>query len=111
MVANDTTLLYTVAPLTGSGEASVAVGFTRTLVAGPLGEAFTLGEVLFTSPLHMFCSQHVASHFSKVSSGCRCEALQDFAWRSWHSACIKIEIRKEKINYSNGRKELFLEHF
>ena len=70
MVANDTTLLYAVAPLTGSCEASVAVGFTRTLVAGPLGEAFTLGEVLFTSPLHMFCSQHVASHFSKVSSGC-----------------------------------------
>ena len=91
MVANDTT---------------VAVGFT-----GTPGEAFTLGEVLSTSLLHMSCSQHVASHFSKVSSGCRYEALQDFAWRSWHSACVKIEIRKKKINYSNGRKELFLQHF
>ena len=39
VVANDTTLLYA-------------------------GKAFTLDEVLSASPLHLFCSQHVASHFS-----------------------------------------------
>ena len=50
--------------MVGFGGVPVAVVFTGTLVAGPLGEAFTLGEVLFASPLHLFCSQHVASHFS-----------------------------------------------
>ena len=64
MVANDTTSLYAEAPLVGFGGVPVAVVFTGTLVVGPLGEAFTLGEVLFASPLHLFCSQHVASHFS-----------------------------------------------
>ena len=82
MVANDTILLYAVAPLVGFEWVPVAVVFTGTLVAGPLSEAFTLGEaftldevfalgetftldeVLSASPLHLFCSQHVASHFS-----------------------------------------------
>ena len=88
MVANDTILLYAVAPLVGFEGVPVAVVFTGTLVAGPLSEAFTLGraftlgeaftldevftlgetftldEVLSASPLHLFCSQHVASHFS-----------------------------------------------
>ena len=70
MVANDTTLLFAVAPLVGFDGVPVAVVFTGTLVAGPPGEAFTLGEtftldeVLSTSPLHLFCSQHEASHFS-----------------------------------------------
>ena len=162
MVANDTTLLYVVAPLEGFGGVPVAVVFTGTLVAGPLGEAFTLGEVftlgeafalgeaftlgeafilgeaftlgeastlgvafilnevftlgeaftlgqaftlgaaftlgevLSASPLHLFCSQHVASHFSKVIPGGSSEALQDFAWKSWHIDCVKIEIRKNK---------------
>ena len=117
MVANNTTLLYAVAPLVGFGGVPVAVVFTGILVAGPLGEAFTLGEaltlgkaftlgeVLFASPLHLLCSQHVASHFLKVIPGCSCEALQDFAWRSWHIDCVKIEIRKKKINDNKSRKE------
>ena len=156
MVANDTTLLYVVAPLEGFGGVPVAVVFTGTLVAGPLGEAFTLGEVftlgeafalgeafilgeaftlgeastlgeaftlsevftlgeaftlgqaltlgaaftlgevLSASPLHLFCSQHVASHFLKVIPGGSSEALHDFAWKSWHIDCVKIEIRKNK---------------
>ena len=94
MAANDKTLLYAVAPLVGFGGVPVVVVFTGTLVAGPLGEAFTLAEVLSASPLHLLCSQHVASHFSKVIPGCSREALQDFAWRSWHIDCVKIEIRK-----------------
>lgn len=63
MVANDTTLLYAVAPLAGFGGVPVAetfVGCAETLVAGLLGVA----EELSPSPLHLFCSQHVASHFS-----------------------------------------------
>ena len=66
MAANDTTLLYDVAPLIGFGGVPVVVVFTGTLVAGPLGKAFTLGEaftlaeVLSASPLHLLCSQHVA---------------------------------------------------
>ena len=150
MVANDTTLLYVVAPLEGFGGVPVAIVFTGTLVTGPLGEAFTLGEVftlgeafalgeaftlgeastlgeaftlgevftlgeaftlgqaftfgaaftlgevLSASPLHLFCSQHVASHFSKVIPGGSSEALHDFAWKSWHIDCVKIEIRKNK---------------
>ena len=115
-MANDTTLLYVVAPLEGFGGVPVAIVFTGTLVTGPLGEvftlgeafalgeaftlgeastlgeaftlsevftlgeaftlgqaftlgaAFTLGEVLSASPLHLFCSQHVASHFFKGHS-------------------------------------------
>ena len=99
-MANDTILLYAVAPLVGFEGVPVAVVFTGTLVAGPLSEAFTLGgaftlgeaftlsevstlgkaftldeaftlgetftldEVLSASPLHLFCLQHVASHFS-----------------------------------------------
>ena len=43
MVANDTILLYAVAPLVGFEGVPVAVVFTGTLVAGPLSEAFTLG--------------------------------------------------------------------
>ena len=156
MVANDTTLLYVVAPLEGFGGVPVAIVFTGTLVTGPLGEAFTLGEVftlgeafalgeafilgeaftlgeastlgeaftlsevftlgeaftlgqaltlgaaftlgevLSASPLHLFCSQHVASHFLKVIPGGSSEALHDFAWKSWHIDCVKIEIRKNK---------------
>ena len=132
-MANDTTLLYVVAPLEGFGGVPVAIVFTGTLVTGPLGEAFTLGEVftlgeafalgeaftlgeastlgeaftlsevftlgeaftlgqaftlgaaftlgevLSASPLHLFCSQHVASHFLKVIPGGSSEALHDFA--------------------------------
>ena len=150
MVANDTTLLYVVAPLEGFGGVPVAIVFTGTLVTGPLGEAFTLGEVftlgeafalgeaftlgeastlgeaftlsevftlgeaftlgqaftlgaaftlgevLSASPLHLFCSQHVASHFLKVIPAGSSEALHDFAWKSWHIDCVKIEIRKNK---------------
>ena len=150
MVANDTTLLYVVAPLEGFGGVPVAIVFTGTLVTGPLGEAFTLGEVftlceafalgeaftlgeastlgeaftlsevftlgeaftlgqaftlgaaftlgevLSASLLHLFCSQHVASHFLKVIPGGSSEALHDFAWKSWHIDCVKIEIRKNK---------------
>ena len=143
-MANDTTLLYVVAPLEGFGGVPVAIVFTGTLVTGPLGEAFTLGEVftlgeafalgeaftlgeastlgeaftlsevftlgeaftlgqaftlgevLSASPLHLFCSQHVASHFLKVIPGGSSEALHDFAWKSWHIDCVKIEIRKNK---------------
>ena len=94
VVAKNATFLYSMAPLVGIGGVPVVLVFTGTLSV---------------SPLHLFCSQHVTSHFSQVTPGSRLEALQYIARRSWHIDCVKIEIRKK--NYSNGRKELFLNIF